>query len=228
MRPIIGVLLRPNKNQDQQDIFSLNKEVADMILRKGGIPLGITPTYMDCFYEKDFYSSSQMREEDWKALKRVLDVCDGFILQGGSEFYDYDVKTIHYLYEKNIPVLGICLGMQAMGFTFNGKVDTLGSLDHKKKDAYVHEVYLRPHSMLASILKKDHFGVNSRHKDFLDTTSLEIVGYSDDGLIEAIEDKNKDFFIGVQWHPESLIAFDETSNLLMEAFMKAVRTKMIF
>lgn len=223
MRPIIGVLLRPNRNLDNQDIFSLNKEIADMIIKKGGIPLGITPTYIDCFYEKNYSTSKTMREEDFKALIKILDLCNGFILQGGSEFYDYDIRVIRYLHTLNIPVMGICLGMQTMGVAFDGRADTIGNLDHKKTDNYVHEVYLRPNSKLASILNKDHFMVNSRHKDMLDSTSLSIVGYSGDGVIEAIEDPNKEFFIGVEWHPESLIPFDEVSNKLMDQFMKIAR-----
>ncbi len=223
MRPIIGVLLRPNRNLDNQDIFSLNKEIADMIIRKGGIPLGIVPPYIEYFYEKTFETSKVMREEDFKAMQVTLRMCDGILLQGGSEFYDYDIRTIRYLHEHNIPTLGICLGMQTMGVAFDGIVDTVGNLDHKKSDTFVHDVYLRPDSRIAQILKKNVIKVNSRHKDMLDSTNLDIVGYSGDGVIEVVEDSSKEFFIGVQWHPESLISFDENSNILMESFIESAR-----
>lgn len=223
MRPIIGVLLRPNRNLDNQDIFSLNKEIADMIIRKGGIPVGIVPPYIEYFYEKTFETSKVMRDEDFKAMQETLNRCDGMVLQGGLDFYDYDIRTIRYLYEQDIPTLGICLGMQTMGVAFDGTVDTIGNLDHKKKESFAHDVYLRPDSKIAKLLNKTCIKVNSRHKDMLDSTTLDIVGYSGDGVIEAIEDSSKEFFIGVQWHPESLIAFDENSNLLMEAFINSAR-----
>lgn len=50
-------------------------------------------------------------------------------------------------------------------------------------------------------------------------TDLDIVAYSEDEIIEAIEDKKKKFFIGVQWHPESL-TYDEYSNKLFDFFIK--------
>lgn len=54
---------------------------------------------------------------------------------------------------------------------------------------------------------------------YIPHTELDCVAYSEDGIIEAIEDKTKRFFIGVQWHPESLIN-DEYSNKLFDYFIK--------
>lgn len=52
-------------------------------------------------------------------------------------------------------------------------------------------------------------------------TNLSQVAYSEDGIIEAIEDKTKKFFIGVQWHPETLIN-DKSSNKLFDEFIKII------
>jgi len=51
-------------------------------------------------------------------------------------------------------------------------------------------------------------------------TNLNISAISKEGYIEAIEDPNKNFFIGVQWHPESMIEYDEKQNNLFKYFVK--------
>ena len=50
-------------------------------------------------------------------------------------------------------------------------------------------------------------------------TTLTCVAYSEDKVLEAIEDSSKKFFIGVQWHPESLME-DENSKKLFDYFIK--------
>lgn len=68
---------------------------------------------------------------------------------------------------------------------------------------------------------KEKIKVNSRHGKCIPYTNLSQVAYSEDGIIEAIEDKGKRFFIGVQWHPESLMK-DEYSNKLFSCFVKTL------
>ena len=74
---------------------------------------------------------------------------------------------------------------------------------------------------ILSILKKTGLNV----KDYLICTDLSIVGISNDGIIEAIEDKNKRFFIGVQWHPESMIEYDSIQNKIFKKFINACQNK---
>ena len=50
---------------------------------------------------------------------------------------------------------------------------------------------------------------------------MDYVAYSEDGIIEALEDKTKKFFIGVQWHPESLLS-DKYSIRLFDAFVESL------
>ena len=92
--------------------------------------------------------------------------------------------------------------------------------NHKKKLNYVHEVKLKRNSKLYNIYKSDIIKVNSRHKSIIRDTKLNITGISNDGYIEAIEDTSKKFFIGVQWHPESMINYDNSQNNLFKYFIK--------
>lgn len=147
-----------------------------------------------------------------------LTLCDGIILPGGDDIYPLELDVCKYLYEKDIPLLGICLGMQTMAYAMGGTMGTLPTLTHKSKDEYVHKVKIVPNTNLAKLIRKNEIMVNSRHKDYISSCdNLKISAYSEDGIIEAIEDTNKKFFIGLQWHPENLN--DENSNRLFSYFI---------
>lgn len=159
--------------------------------------------------------------EELERVIKLIKLCDGIILPGGAEEYDIDYKIVKYLYEHDIPTIGICLGMQLMALTFNGDIKLIGNETHQKKEGYVHEVKIKEGSRLADILKSNKILVNSRHIERITTTDLPIVAISNDLVIEAVEDKNKKFFIGVQWHPESLKE-DIYSKKLFDFFINSL------
>ena len=144
-------------------------------------------------------------------LDKVIDaikLCDGIILSGGSNFYDNDFKIVEYLYKNNIPTLGICLGMQCMAEYFNNKKEIKVD-NHYSKDLYVHKVKINKKSLLYKIINKEEIMVNSRHHDAVPFTDMDISATSPDGVIEGVEMPNHKFFVGVQWHPESI---DDTNS----------------
>ncbi|MBP3461201.1 MAG: gamma-glutamyl-gamma-aminobutyrate hydrolase family protein [Bacilli bacterium] len=191
MKPIIGIIIRKNQKR-----YSIKEDVINVFLNKNTIPIGI--------FNKD---------------KELIDKCNGILLPGGDDIEKEDLEIIKYIYEKDIPCLGICLGMQEMGYLFNGEMNKISNYNHLKPDEkYVHEITINKKSKLYQILKKEKIKVNSRHKDYLVKTDLDISSISD--VIESIEDKNKRFFIGLQWHPESMIKYDINSNLLIDEFIK--------
>lgn len=164
------------------------------------------------------------QSNEYEELERTIElikICDGIILPGGAKEYDIDYKIVQYLYEHDIPTLGICLGMQLIALTFNGDIEPIGNETHQKKKGYVHEVKIKEGSRLASILKSNKILVNSRHIEHITTTDLPIVAVSNDLVIEAVEDASKRFFIGVQWHPESLKE-DIYSKRLFDFFINSL------
>ena len=175
----VGIILR------ESDKYYLNKELVDLIISYNVIPIGIVGT-------------------DLNILKSSLDIVDGIILQGGNYYLESELEFIRYLYEKDIPTLGICLGMQMIALALNGSLDTLNSDNHNSKKKYVHEIFIDKNSKLYEILGKDRILVNSRHNDYVVSTKLDIAAYSHDFIIESIEDKSKRFFMGLEWHPESI------------------------
>lgn len=191
MNPIIGIVSRK-----ENDKIYVKDEIINMVLKYQSIPIIITSDN-----------------------KEIIKLCDGIILPGGDELNKNDLELIKYIYEKDIPCFGICLGMQEMGYAFNGHFNKISNYNHLKKDSkYVHEVKINKKSRLYQILNKEIIEVNSRHKDYLVDTDLFVTSVSD--VIESIEDTNKRFFIGVQWHPESMLKYDLNSNLLIEEFIK--------
>lgn len=157
--------------------------------------------------------------EELKRVKPIIDMCDGIIFPGGITCSYLDSDLARYLYEIDKPTLGICLGMQVLGRAFNSnKLEKVGNNSHASEEEYVHNVKINEKSKLYEILKAKEIKVNSRHNYCIKETGLDIVAYSDDGIVEAIEDGSKRFFIGVQWHPESL-PDDEYSKKIFDYFI---------
>ena len=206
----IGIVLRDDYNINKRSVKVLKNEIVDYLNYDDISLIGIVV---------NFNSNSK---KEFNKVKNIIDLCNGIVMQGGDEVLDIDKEIVKYIYEKDIPILGICLGMQTMALTFNGNLISNKLLFHKKDNTYVHYVNIDKKSKLYSIVKKERFLVNSRHKDYIEKTSLDIVGVSDDNIIEVVEAKNKKFFIGVQWHPES-IKDDLISKLLIEEFINTIK-----
>lgn len=206
MKPIIGIITRPDQLPSGNKVDVIYRNVRTAIIKNGGIPIGITPTTED--YES-------MDQNAWNDILPLLKCCHGFVFQGGDEFYNYDLKIVDYAYKNDIPSFGICLGMQLFAIYKNG---TLGTVkNHNSKDQYVHNIIVNQNSKLATLLNNQ--AVNSRHHDQILKTDMLISAYAEDGVIEAVEDPNKKFFIGVQWHAEDMIAYDEVMNSLWNDFI---------
>jgi len=211
MKPIIGIITRPERSTEKNKTMAVYEEIRQAIIKSGGIPLGIMPLNYDL---EDF--DTQMFQ--------IIDKCHGVIFQGGETFTKYEIECMKYVYEKDIPTLGICLGMQLMGYLFGGELISTRTNEHKQKDCrYVHDVFIKNNSKLYEIFKVHSIKVNSRHKHTVINTSLEISAVSSDGLIEGIEDKNKKFFVGVQWHPESMTSYDILESKLFNYFIDVSR-----
>lgn len=213
MKQIIGILARPEKNKEGNSMYGIYYKLASAVTVLGGIPLGIIPPL-----DRDYYKLSyDGNNKDYQDIINVIKKCDGVILQGGDNFYDYDIKAIEYLYENDIPTLGICLGMQAMSFF--GGASLYPVKNHQSKDDYVHEVTIDKDSKLYEVIKKENIMVNSRHNMAMTKPTFKINAMSSDNIIEGVEAENKKFFIGVEWHPETMIKYDKNSKKLLKCFI---------
>ena len=205
----VGLILRDNLSINSASILSIRMDLLKY-LRKYDIQVVCIPVL--------FHNNVQ---NEFKKVLGLIKECDGIILPGGDNYHEIDLKIAKYLYEQDIPTLGICLGMQILSLTFNGKIEPIGNDTHYKKTGYVHQITIKEKSRLEKILNEKTILVNSRHKEKITKTDLNIVAVSHDQIIEAVEDKNKKFFIGVEWHPESLEE-DSNSKKLFDAFIDSL------
>ena len=155
----------------------------------------------------------------YKNIINIVNLCDGIILPGGDTSSKNEYKLIKYLYAKDIPTLGICLGMQNMAKVFNNYQE-IKVPNHYFLDLYVHKIIINNDSKLYKIIKKSSILVNSRHHDAIPETKLKVSALSSDGVIEAIEDSSKKFFVGLEWHPES--TNDNNSFRIFKSFIDSL------
>ena len=193
MKPVIGVLFRNSKSESGLNISYVYSDILDAVYNSGGLAIGVSMN--------EIYS--------------YIDICDGFILQGGDEVDILDIKIIELLYNKDIPLLGICLGMQEMAIFKNGTIKDV--VNHKGS---IHEIMIDNNSLLYEIIGCSKIKVNSRHKSAIIKTDLVVGAVSIDGVIEEVEDSNHKFFVGVEWHPESIYNDDIYSKKLFDYFVK--------
>jgi putative glutamine amidotransferase len=174
---------------------------------------------------------------------QVLDLIDGLILAGGNDIDPAaygaephpetsgtvperdrsELALVRRAWERDMPVLGICRGMQLLNVSRGGTLlqhlpDEVGHADHRINpgsfDGADHDVQLDPESLAARAAGEEVHVTKSHHHQGVDVVGegLRVTGHSalGDELPEAVEAPGRRFVLGVQWHPEA----DETSTVI--------------
>jgi putative glutamine amidotransferase len=234
-RPVIGIctaLTRAQWGPWDQPAALLSLNYIDAVQAAGGLTVMIPP---DPELERD--------PDD------VLDLLDGLILAGGSDVdpaiygAEPDPETQHIVperdsfeialtrraWERDLPVLGICRGMQVINVAFGGTLiqhlpDEFGHEDHRRIpgsfDGSDHDVRLKAGSLAAHAAGETVHVTKSHHHQGVDTIGegLEITGRATlDDLPEAVEAPARRFMLGVQWHPEADDSSQVVATLVEEA-----------
>lgn len=186
------------------------------VIRAGGIPIIIPPC------------------EDKDVIINTLDKIDGLILSGGGDanplFWGEEpspmlhsinperdlaeLLTIRLAYNRQIPILGICRGIQMMVVALDGSIHqdishVEGVIKHSQdlvRAKESHSVRIEEDSILHQIFGRKEAYVNSFHHQAVRDagTHFRITATAPDGVVEAIESTEEKPIIGVQWHPECL------------------------
>jgi len=165
-----------------------------------------------------------------EGLEETLEALDGLLLSGGSDLdpalygaeahpetngvrADRDRAELALLAEalrRDLPVLAVCRGSQVLNVARGGDLvqhlpEAVGHERHKLTPGVFadHEVRLDPASRPGSLLG-EHVPVKSHHHQGCGRLGegLRPVGWADDGTVEALEDAERRFAVGVLWHPE--------------------------
>ncbi len=239
--PVIGISPDNQAADQPHPVYELSSTYALAIEKAGGIPFLLHHT------------------ANPTTQAAYMNLIDGLLIPGGNDLdpslygqpphptmrpmdslrEKFDLAMLALAQARNMPVLGICLGCQAMNVQRGGSLHQYlpeVARDHPISHAgnpalstdknVWHNVSLSQGSKLRAILNSDQLTVNSRHRQAVDRlgTGLTACAASSDGVIEAIEDKSLKFWIGVQWHAETLI--DPPHTELFNAFIAAAAINM--
>lgn len=185
--------------------------------------------------------------DDEKALVSLLDTLDGIVLSGGADIDpDYlgeepldcvsinprrdaqELMLVRLAVDRQIPVLGICRGIQVLAAALGGKLyQDIRSrhdgecIEHSQTIARglpSHDVRLVKDSLLYSLFGKEVLAVNSFHHQAVKEApeGFRVTAMAPDGIIEGIESTAFRPILGVQWHPECFIL--ENDRTMMPVF----------
>ena len=205
-KPLIGVVEWPYYDKDNDQIYEVMIDIIRWVNYMGGVPIGIFPPQTERYIDKKIADIDTMNADETMSLIEICSKCDAIIKPGATRIYDHERFIYDYAYNQNTPYLGICAGMQMMA-SHGGKVD---NVLNEKNHVYpvehsngIHTVKIYPNTLLSDILKKKTTVVHSKHKYHIATPGIhKVSAVAEDGVIEAIENPNCDYNLGLQWHPE--------------------------
>ncbi len=230
-KPLIGIVGKPLlPHQLTQNVWKrivINSEFQEIVVRLGGVPLGIIPNHFSNHSDID-NELEELTQEDKEDLISVVSMCDGIILQGGLTSDTYEIEIVKYAIENNIPLIGICAGFNNIARAINIPLvhkPYLSQYHDVYNKKYRHDVFINkkhPQSVLFSEITQ----VNSFHSMFINETDIknkhdiEVLATSKDNgekHIEAFTVANTKFVMAIKWHPE-IMEF-EHQRLIFGLFM---------
>ena len=155
-------------------------------------------------------------------------------IKGVSKSRDaLEIQLCQMALEANIPIFGICRGIQVMNVATGGSLhqdihtQLTNCLLHKDEKIDIqHPIQFQPSSLLNQLTDESTTKVNSAHHQAVKVIGegFVVTAQSEDGIIEAIENPSKRFVMGVQYHPERMLKEPELrvhGQKLFEAFINA-------
>lgn len=211
--------------------------------------IGITPDYSDGTYHlrRSYIDALRTAGSDVCILSltddvnKLTDTYDGIVFSGGDDIHplyygeelmceltiidnartDFEIALFKACLLTDMPVLGICNGMQLMNVVLGGTlfqdIENQLSVEINHKKGY-HTISVTRDSLL----EKGTYPVNSGHHQAVKEKGKDVtvIARSDDGLTEAISVEGQSFALGVQWHPER-DPDSEINSTLLNSFREA-------
>jgi len=232
-RPVIAVCTSMNDTGSQ---IRLNRSYFHAIFASGGLPVGL-PFSGEAAEAREFFDSGIF---DGVLFAGGIDVNParyGEEITGeGVEVSDsrdsFELEMAKLLKDTDIPVLGICRGVQALNVAFGGTLhqDIKGHRQEEPGREMPFTATLKEGTLLRELLgDAETTTINSFHHQAVKDVApgFTACAFSHDGYVEAIEPavRSKRFMLGVQWHPELFFDVSENSRAIFAAFIKAASAK---
>lgn len=238
-RPVIGITTDLDLGISQQSIspgrcyYILNKNYVTAVEKSGGaaflLPCSSEEEIIEIYLEKIqglivsggvdldpvYYG-----EEPMPGLGAV-----------NPERTNFEIMLTKRALKIDIPILAICGGYQLLNVVAGGTLyQDINSqiseiLNHRQRAPRwypFHSVKIHKNTKLYEIFKEEKIRVNSRHHQAVKKVAKDFIvaAEAEDGVIEAIENPNLKFCVGVQWHPEDMFERDYYSQILFKTFIK--------
>jgi putative glutamine amidotransferase len=212
---------------------------------------GIPENYVDAVRRAGAHAALLLPGDE-RSPDELLDRFDALMLVGGGdvaperygqepvdEIYglepDRDVFEISLLrraFERDVPTLCICRGMQVMNVAFGGDLVQHLPADDRfmahgvptDAESLLHDVKLLAGSRIAEAAGAEIVSCSSHHHQGVDRLGdgLVATGWTEDGLVEAIETE-RGWVVGAQWHPEDTAASDPAQQGLFDGLVRKAR-----
>lgn len=227
-KPVIGLCSSYGHLEDNDRIF-LNCDYLDAIRSFGGIPVVIP---------------AEAGEEEQRYL---LQLCDGLVLTGGNDIepslYGEEIlndtvvpaperdagepRLCAMAMERDIPILGICRGIQILNVHLGGTLyqDIPAQLETEVDHQNHHDCHILPGTPLWKLLGEECITVNSHHHQAVKAVApgFQVMGRCSDGIVEAVWKPDARFLWAIQWHPEQIWKTESSSAKVFAAFIEACK-----
>lgn len=220
-RPKIGITTwrrdLPTFLGEKTDLHTLDPDYVKSVWLAGGIPILISPTANDLVQDYvDVLDGLIISGGGDISPLNYGEVNTGQSYEVNVETDRFELALIQESAKRNLPTLGICRGFQLLQVAFRGKM--LQELheqfpNHPGVKGSAEEILNQCHAVdftedciFSEIYGSTHHIVNSIHHQCVQSVGegFRAVGWSEDGIIEAVESVTPWFAIGVQWHPEKM------------------------
>ncbi len=222
-KPVIGL----SATVGDRTSTSVPLTYVEAVIRAGGVPI-VLPII-----------------NDKEMLSMMLDKVDALIMTGGEDvdplkWYgeepvnamggiaperdEFDITLIKMAIERDLPVLGICRGLQVMNVAFGGTLyqdipsQVKGSIKHNQRapgNYGTHSIKIESGSILREQIGVDSVAVNSFHHQSVKDLApgFRATAFAIDGVVEAIEMIGNEKVFGVQFHPEGFVSSGDDTFL---------------
>lgn len=247
MKPVILITsyhvgkdeLNPKKvrGKEEQDISICTSDYINAVMLSGGVPL-VMPNI-----------------EGDDNIDELIGIADGILFSGGEDVHPgyfnegimvdnlviserrdkFEMKLAEKVLPLDIPLLGICRGMQLLNIAAGGSIyQDIGkqyetgirhSNPQSSKADIIHKVKFEERTKLHDLYGKPLMEVNSFHHQAVKELApvFKASAYSEDGLLEAYELEGDRFLLGLQWHPEMLFEKYPEELVIFKSFVENAR-----